>query len=184
MRHRGDRLDRLAEAHLVAEDHPALRQREPGAEGLVAAQRHPPVCVVERLGADPFGHLVGKEALGRRRVGAATGDLGEQAVELGRAQLELDPRLGLVGRTAQQVDRGLREQFRYAARRGLLGQRRDLRDGAQRPLLRRPPANRIRTRLRAGAARVSSGPSAAPICSAAPTARRACGPAATSRAGR
>ena len=36
---RGDGLDRLAQAHLVAEDRPPLAQGELGAEGLVAAER-------------------------------------------------------------------------------------------------------------------------------------------------
>ena len=80
-RHRRDGLDRLAQPHLVAQDDPPLHQREPGAEGLVAAQ---PQAVrepggVEPLGVDPLDDVGRQVALGRgdgRRPGRRPGRAG------------------------------------------------------------------------------------------------------------
>ncbi len=82
MGHRGDGLHRLAEPHLVAENDPLLREREPGAERLVAAQ---PEAVVEPGGvqllrADPFDDVGRQVAFARGDVAAEAHDLAEQAV--------------------------------------------------------------------------------------------------------
>jgi hypothetical protein len=63
MAHRGQRLHRLAKAHLVAEDHPLLNQREPRAERLVAPQRCLEEGLVEGEHADLLGDVGGEEAL-------------------------------------------------------------------------------------------------------------------------
>jgi hypothetical protein len=61
--HGGKRLHRLAKAHLVAEDHPLLNQRELRAERLVATQRCLDPGLVEGMHADLLGDLGGEEAL-------------------------------------------------------------------------------------------------------------------------
>jgi len=49
MCHGGDCLDRLPQPHLVSDDDASAREREARPESLVPAQRHPPVCVLERM---------------------------------------------------------------------------------------------------------------------------------------
>lgn len=131
MREHGDGLDGLAEPHLVTEDHPALGQREPRAEGLVPTERDPPVRVVEPLRVHPVRDLGGQEPLGGLDVGRAPGDLGELAVVLRGPQLEVHPRLGVGRGLPQQVGGCLREQHRYALGDRVTRQRAEFRDGGE-----------------------------------------------------
>jgi len=94
VRQTGQRLDRLAQAHLVADDHPPLREGEPGAERLVAAQVDPAQRVVQRLALDPLHHLIGQVALGRLDGGRARHELAEEGVVVGGPPLEIRPRIG------------------------------------------------------------------------------------------
>ena len=107
---RGEGLDGLAEAHLVADDHPPLRQGEPGAERLVAAQGRRDEGQVKRLVADPFSHLGRKEALSGFLVRAEAGDVDEQAVVGDRAGEEVAPQRGRVGCPGRERRRDARPQ--------------------------------------------------------------------------
>ncbi|CAM5410680.1 hypothetical protein SBADM41S_07169 [Streptomyces badius] len=77
-----DGLDGLAEAHLIPDDHPFLRQREARPERLVAAQGHPQSRVVEPQRPHAVRDPGGQEPFGGIAVGAAARQLGEQAVVL------------------------------------------------------------------------------------------------------
>ncbi|MEW2040545.1 hypothetical protein AB0885_26315, partial [Streptomyces sp. NPDC005534] len=73
----------------------------------------------------PLGDLGRQEPLCRLDIGGArgvVGDLGELAVVLRGAQLEVDPGLDLGGRFAQQVGGGLREQQAYVSGGGVGGE--------------------------------------------------------------
>ena len=140
MGHRRDGLDRLAQPHLVAEDDPPLHQREPGAEGLVAAQ--PQVLVepggVQPLRVDPLDDVGGQVALGRGDVAAEGDDLAEQAVVGRRAPLEVAPDLaGARRRTARTSCAACSSRW---TRRG----RASVRDPLRRACVRGPPPARRR----------------------------------------
>ena len=98
---RGQRLDGLAQAHLVAQDHPAAGEREPGAEGLIATQVDIAQPAVQRLGFDVGHHVVGEEAPDRIGGDAGRHELAEQRVVVGRPALEAGPRVG--GRLASRL---------------------------------------------------------------------------------
>lgn len=94
----GDRLDRLAKAHLVADDHPPLDQREAGTEGLVAAKRHPGERLVELLLVHPRDDLRRQETFGGGYVQAEIDDLAQQTVVVGGPVCEVAPGLPSTGR--------------------------------------------------------------------------------------
>lgn len=112
MGERGDGLHGLAEPHLVPEDHPLLRQREPRPEGLVATQGDPQPRVVEPQRPHPVRDPGGQEPLGGVPVRPAAGQLRELAVVLGGPQLEVHPRPGRRLRRPQQIHRDLPEEQR------------------------------------------------------------------------
>src|SRR6185312_11562841 len=78
--HRGERLHRLAQAHLVAKDHSLLDQGELRAERLVAAQRCLQEGLVKGQYANLLGDVRGEEALTGIPGRAEFRDLDEQAV--------------------------------------------------------------------------------------------------------
>lgn len=139
VRERGDRLHGLPEPHLVAEDHPLLREREARTERLVAPQGDPQMRIVEPQPAHPVRDPRRKEPLGGVLVGPRARHLGEQAVVLGGPQLEVDPRREVRLRGPQQIDRHLPEQQRKPAIRRLRDHGPDRGDGSERRRTGLPP---------------------------------------------
>ncbi len=93
VRHRGDGLHGLAEAHLVAEDRASLGEGVARPEHLVAAQRDGQEGLVERLLAHTGQELGRKVALGGLEVAPEVHDVVEQRVVRRRACPEVRPRL-------------------------------------------------------------------------------------------
>jgi hypothetical protein len=99
MGHCGNGLDRLSQAHLIAENDPPLHEGEPGAERLIATQPEAvlePGCI-EPLGVDPLDDVGRQEPLGRGDIPTDIDQLAEQSVIPRRVTLEVTPYLGGTG---------------------------------------------------------------------------------------
>ncbi len=141
MGHRRDRLDRLAQPHLVAQHHAPLDEREPSAERLVTAQ--PQALLepggVQPLGADPLDDVGRQVPLGCGDVATEVDHLAQQPVVRRRAPFEVAPDLVGVGRAdrahvghgPQQAVRLGGGQQRPHPRRRLVGARPVARAGEQ-----------------------------------------------------
>lgn len=91
MADRGERLDRLAEPHLVADDRSPLRQGESSPERLVAAKRNVEEGRVERVFGDSVNQLLGEAAVNLLLIGAEAAHGDEQAIEGNRVVRVLVP---------------------------------------------------------------------------------------------
>ncbi len=93
----GERLDSFAEAHLVANDHPALLEGELGPERLVTPQRRSKESRVQGVSVDRSGDLRWNETLDGCPVRFQLCDFDKQAVECRHPLVVVLPQHAVIG---------------------------------------------------------------------------------------
>ena len=88
----GQRLNCLAQPHLIPDDHPTLNQRELGPELLIATERDDDLAQVQVHLADGGHDLFRKISLARLGLEVEADDLGEPGIVVGRSPREVRPR--------------------------------------------------------------------------------------------
>ena len=81
----GQRLDGLAEPHLVADDDLLLHEREASTEALVGAQRGSEVVPLQLLGSDCLDDLLGEIAVHLLLVLSHEAEFGQHPEVVGRS---------------------------------------------------------------------------------------------------